>query len=91
VYQFLPRWRSGLRYDRLNPGVAEVGAANAANVIADYAYQPSRLSWMLDYSPSEFSRLRLQLAHDASRKGLPDNQVFVQYVMSMGAHGAHTY
>ena len=46
---------------------------------------------MLDYSPSEFSRLRLQLAHDNSRQGLPDKQLFVQYIMSLGAHGAHQY
>jgi hypothetical protein len=91
VYQFMPRWRSGLRYDRLDPGLAQVGALNAGNVIADYAYQPKRTTWMLDYSPSEFSRLRLQLAHDSSRKGLADNQLFVQYIMSMGAHGAHSY
>ncbi|MFZ2161154.1 MAG: hypothetical protein WAW02_02945 [Sideroxyarcus sp.] len=91
VYQFMPRWRSGLRYDRLDPGVAQVGVANAANVIADYAHNPSRITWMLDYSPSEFSRLRLQLAHDNSRQGLPDNQLFVQYIMSLGAHGAHQY
>jgi len=91
VYQFIPRWRSGLRYDRLDPGVAQVGALNAANVIADYAYNPSRITWMLDYSPSEFSRLRLQLAHDNSRQGLPNNQLFVQYIMSLGAHGAHQY
>jgi hypothetical protein len=91
VYQFMPRWRSGLRYDRLDSGVAQVGAANAANVIADYAYNPSRITWMVDYSPSEFSRLRLQLAHDNSRQGLPDNQLFVQYIMSLGAHGAHQY
>ena len=91
VYQFMPRWRSGLRYDRLDPGVAQVGAANAGNIIADYAYNPTRTTWMLDFSPSEFSRLRLQLAHDNSRRGLSDNQVFVQYIMSLGAHGAHTY
>ncbi len=91
VYQFMPRWRSGLRYDRLDPGTAQVGALNAGNVIADYAFRPSRLSWMLDYSPSEFSRLRLQLAHDDSRRGLADNQLFVQYIMSLGAHGAHQY
>ena len=91
VYQFMPRWRSGLRYDRLDPGVAQVGALNAGNVIANYGYNPSRISWMVDYSPSEFSRLRLQLAHDNSRQGLPDNQLFVQYIMSLGAHGAHQY
>jgi len=91
VYQFMPRWRSALRYDRLDPGIAQIGALNAGNVIADYAYNPTRTTWMLDYSPSEFSRLRLQLAHDNSRQGLADNQVFVQYIMSLGAHGAHQY
>jgi hypothetical protein len=91
VYQFIPRWRSGLRYDRLDPGVAQVGAANVGNVIADYAFNPTRTTWMLDYSPSEFSRFRLQLAHDISRQGLADNQLFVQYIMSLGAHGAHQY
>ncbi len=91
VYQFMPRWRSGLRYDRLAPGIAQVGVANIRNVISDYAYNPSRISWMLDYSPSEFSRLRLQLARDATRQNLADNQIFVQYIMSLGAHGAHSY
>jgi hypothetical protein len=91
VYQFMPLWRMGLRYDRLDPGVAKVGTLNAGNVIANYGYQPKRVSWMLDYSPSEFSRLRLQLARDDSRRGLADNQMFVQYIMSLGAHGAHSY
>ncbi|MCK9199784.1 MAG: hypothetical protein M0P59_13190 [Gallionella sp.] len=91
VYQFMPHWRTGLRYDQLAPGVASVGALNAANVIADYGFQPTRTSLMLDYSPSEFSRLRLQLARDNSRQGLPDNQLFVQYIMSLGAHAAHNY
>jgi hypothetical protein len=91
VYQFIPRWRTGLRYDRLDPGVAQVGTLNTANVIADYAYNPTRISWMLDYSPSEFSRLRLQLAHDSSRNSLADNQVFVQYTMSMGTHDNHSH
>ncbi|MDE2117134.1 MAG: carbohydrate porin [Betaproteobacteria bacterium] len=91
VYQFMPAWRSGLRYDRLDPGIAAVGALNAGNVISNYAFNPSRLTWMVDYSPSEFSRLRLQLARDDSRQGLPDNQLFLQYIMSLGAHGAHQY
>ena len=91
VYQFIPRWRTGLRYDRLDPGIAQVGILNAGNVISDYAYNPARTTWMLDYSPSEFSRLRVQLARDASRQGPPDNQFFVQYIMSLGAHGAHSY
>jgi hypothetical protein len=91
VYQFMPRWRIGARYDRLDPGVAQVGVLNAGNVIADYGYQPQRASLMLDYSPSEFSRLRLQFASDQSRQNMADRQVFLQYIMSLGAHGAHSY
>ncbi|MBU0687971.1 MAG: OprO/OprP family phosphate-selective porin [Gammaproteobacteria bacterium] len=91
MYQFKPHWRTALRYDSLDPGIASVGAANAGNVIADYAFKPSRTTFMLDYSTSEFSRIRLQLARDDSRQGLPDNQFFVQYLMSLGAHGAHSY
>jgi hypothetical protein len=91
VYQFMPTWRTGLRYDRLNPGTASVGASISANVISNYAFKPSRLTWMADYNPSEFTRIRLQLAHDNSRQGLAENQLFVQYIMSLGAHGAHQY
>ena len=91
VAQFMPHWRTGLRYDQLNPGTASVGALNTANIVSNYGFLPSRTTWMLDYSPSEFSRLRLQLARDNSRQGLPDNQIFVQYIMSLGAHGAHQY
>jgi len=91
VYQLMSHWRTGLRYDRLDPGIASVGALNAGNVISNYAFNPSRTTVMLDYSPSEFSRLRLQLARDNARQGLAENQLFVQYIMSLGAHGAHQY
>jgi hypothetical protein len=91
VYQFVPRWRVGMRYDQLDTGVARVGALNAGNVISCYAFNPTRTTLMLDYSPSEFSRLRVQVANDQSRQGLKDNQFFVQYIMSLGAHGAHSY
>jgi hypothetical protein len=91
VYQFTPNWRSGVRYDRLDPGTADLGAALSGKVISDYGFNPSRLTWMADYNTSEFARIRLQLAHDNSRQGFPDNQLFVQYIMAMGAHGAHQY
>jgi hypothetical protein len=45
---------------------------------------------MLDYSHSEFSRLRLQYEYD--RRVPKQNQVWMlQYIMSLGAHGAHRY
>ena len=91
VYQFMPDWRTGLRYDRLDSGNASLGATFAPGIISNYGFHPTRLTWMADYNASEFSRIRLQLAHDNSRQGLADNQLFVQYIMSLGAHGAHQY
>jgi hypothetical protein len=46
---------------------------------------------MVDWSPSEFSRIRLQLAQDKSRPDATDNEVFLQYIVSLGAHGAHRF
>lgn len=89
VYQFMPYWRFGLRYDRLNGGTVGYGA-NDANLPV-YGYDPTRSTAMVDYSPSEFSRIRLQFAQDKSRQGVTDNQMFLQYQMSLGAHGAHIF
>jgi len=96
VYQFMPKWRAGYRYDRLNAGATSIGLVNAgALTAADFpilgGYNPKRNTVMVDWSPSEFSRVRLQLARDYSRLGGPDNQIFVQYIMSLGAHGAHKF
>ena len=96
VYQFIPQWRVGLRYDRLNSGRTSIGLADSGALAAtDFpilaGYNPKRSTLMLDWSASEFSRLRLQFARDYSRMGEPDNQVFLQYIMSLGAHGAHKF
>ena len=89
IYKFLPQWRTGLRYDQLDSGSVDYGV-NAAS-LANRGDDPRRVSWMLDYNPSEFSRIRLQLARDESRQEAADNQLFIQYQMSLGAHGAHKY
>ena len=83
VYQFMPGWRAGLRTERLHAG--------GGGLYALGGYAPRKNSLMVDYSPSEFSRIRLQLARDQARQGRGDNQIFVQYQMSLGAHGAHGY
>lgn len=89
IYQFMPSWRVGLRTERLNPGSPDFGL-NAAS-LGNNGYKPSKNSLMFDYNPSEFSRVRLQFAQDRSRQGLSDNQIFLKYQMSLGAHGAHRY
>jgi hypothetical protein len=92
VYQFMPYWRAGLRHDRLSSGTPQLGAGlNLADFAVLSPYNPRRNTFMVDYSPSEFSRIRLQYARDEARFGVTDNQFAVQYIMSLGAHGAHTF
>jgi hypothetical protein len=98
VYQFIPRWRLGYRYDRLHSGRVDVGivANGLGPVAADLsllmtAHEPTRHTLMLDWSPTEFSRLRLQFASDKSRQGVTDRQALLQYIFSLGAHGAHRF
>ena len=102
VYQFLPQWRAGLRYDELSsgtPSIGLIGQTDAGTGITisenDFAslkkYNPKRLSAMIDWNPSEFSRIRLQYAQDKARRDVTDNQFFIQYIYSLGAHGAHKF
>ena len=96
VYQFMPLWRSGLRYDRLSSGSQDIGLVGSGTLPAASfplleAWTPSRTTLMVDYSPSEFSRLRLQLGRDKSRPGVVANQIFLQYIMSLGTHAAHSF
>ena len=53
--------------------------------------RPRRTSLMFDWSPSEFSRWRLQFTDDRSQQGVRDGQIYLQYLMSLGSHGAHSY
>ena len=96
AYQFVPMWRVGYRYDRLDSGSTSIGLVDSgALTAADFpiltAYNPTRRTVMVDWSPSEFSRIRLQVARDYSRADATDNQVFLQYIASLGAHGAHKF
>ena len=89
IYQFMPAWRVGLRTERLDPGTPSYGANSGLFALTNY--KPRKDSLMVDFSASEFSRLRLQLARDRAQQGSADNQLFLQYQMSLGAHGAHSY
>jgi hypothetical protein len=97
VYQFRPRWRAGLRYDALDSRDADIGLVDSglltpADFPALLAGDPTRTTLMLDWSPSEFSRLRLQYAWDEARDdGDTDRQLQLQYLFGIGAHGAHKY
>lgn len=97
VYQFNPRWRAGLRYDALDSGASFIGLVDDGTLPMGAfprlrAADPDRVSLMLDWNPSEFTRLRVQVSRDDARgDGDPDRQLKLQYLFGIGAHGAHKY
>lgn len=97
VYQFQPRWRAGLRYDSLDSGTPDIGLVDSGALAPEsfpalLAGDPERVSLMLDWSPSEFSRVRAQYAWDEARDdGERDRQFRLQYIYGIGAHSAHKY
>jgi len=91
VYQFVPQWSTGFRYDRLSSdNSGSDGEILAEAGLDDEGHTPERYSAMLQWTPSEFSRLRLQFNQDKSYED-SDNQIFLQYTHSLGSHGGHQF
>ena len=88
IYQWMPRWRAGLRVDGLS--LDDPGSQFAGTPLEDAGDDPLRYSLMFDYSHSEFSRIRLQFERDETGPE-NNNQLTLQYIMSIGAHGAHEF
>ena len=89
VYGIAPRWTVGLRLE-------QVGMTNETTFAGGDAWGSSkRATAMAAWMPTEFSRLRLQFSRgnfsvdDGARDTF--NQLFLQWQMSMGAHGAHAF
>lgn len=91
VYGFAPRWRAGLRWE-------QVGLTNR-DTFPDGSSDDYDSSWratgMVDFSPSHFSRIRLQTAYGeyAMSDGSKENdwQIWLQLQISLGSHGAHKF
>ena len=87
VWRLKPAWRIGYRHDQVS---SSNGIRFDATALADPASDPKRDTLMLDWSPSEFSRLRFQYTND-DVLAESDSQILLQYLMSIGAHGAHQF
>jgi len=88
VYQFLPRWRYGMRYDMAKRGA--VPDALEETELFNHGHPPWRLASMFDFSPSEMSRIRLQYNYDKIEETV-NHLWYLQYIMSLGAHGDHGF
>ena len=76
VYKFAPQWRIGARYAQLSQhGAAEVD------------HDPSALAIMGDWTSDRFGQVRLQYNRESLAAGEEDDQVILQYTVSLGGHG----
>lgn len=86
VYQFSPSWSAGVRY----------GQVDTYEIHEDHL-DPQKLKeteLSVAWHSSHFSTVRLQYTHQQGTNfdGFEDdNIVTLQYVMSLGAHGAHQF
>jgi hypothetical protein len=87
TYGLWPRWQVGLRYDIL-------GMTNEVSGGDEYD-SSDRWTAALSWVPTEFSLLRLQFerADIALEEGGSEsfNTFWLQFLVSMGAHGAHKF
>lgn len=89
VYGFRPRWQLGLRYDVL-------GLTNeVTGDISERWDSSDRWTAALTWTPTEFSRLRMQYSHNdlVTESGMTEtfNTFWMQFLVSLGTHGAHRF
>lgn len=83
------RFEIGARYDAL--GLLKNDYLIDA-ACRDLGRKPWRTSGMVSYKFSEFALMRLQYNHDESdAAGKVNDELFLQAVFSIGAHGAHAF
>ncbi|MCM8759678.1 MAG: hypothetical protein NC906_07930 [Candidatus Omnitrophica bacterium] len=88
IYQ-TGRWGFGARYDLLEPFK---DTFKLDGVQTSFGDKPWRASAMVEFNPSEFSKIRLQYNYDrSSRANITNNEVFLQFIGGVGAHAAHTF
>ena len=97
-YQLGRRWFLGGRFDRSQRGqcLNTNPATTFSTQCVDFAPSGPLLtdtggSLLLTYWPSEFSQIRGQARHTRYGEGRTANEVLFQFILSMGAHGAHPF
>ena len=88
VYQFQPRWRTGVRYARLMSDPAPASLISTA--LDDIGRSPDAISALLEFDTSEFSRFRVMYTYDNS-DFTSNNEFLARYTVIFGPHGAHRF
>jgi hypothetical protein len=88
LYQ-IGRWHVGARYDLLDLIKKDYVLSGTQQ---DLGKQPWRATGALEFNPSEFTRVRLQYTRDeSSRDGKTNNELYLQMLLGIGAHAAHSF
>ncbi|MEI6074232.1 MAG: hypothetical protein WCS94_01575 [Verrucomicrobiota bacterium] len=85
LWGFKPRWVTGLRGEYANGNRGAYGAADV------YRGERTRVSPVLTFYPSEFSKIRLQYNYDHGELFGNAHSVWLQLEFLLGAHGAHKF
>ncbi len=89
IYGFAPKWTTGLRYDVLGLTNEVSGGKNDSFGSSD------RWTFDVTWNLTEFSRLRAQYAHNDILQAPGERERFdafyLQFLVSMGSHGAHAF
>lgn len=86
VYQFSPKWSTGVRYGRIDTYNLHEEELERASL--------KETELQLSYHHSHFSVIRLQYTHqDGTEMFLPtdENSITLQFIMTLGAHSAHQF
>lgn len=92
VYGFRPRWEAGLRVDLLDLEEPEEEGAQPDDEDEEEEPAPAeqlRLSALLGWMPSEFSKLRLQYSYAEPDDGDEVHSVWLGLEVLIGSHPAH--
>ena len=87
VWQFRQNWRIAYRHDAVD---SDNGPLFSGTLLEDPGRSSVRDTFMIDWSPSEFSRLRMQYVDDRVLRQ-SGSQFLLQYIVSAGAHGSHEF
>jgi hypothetical protein len=83
------RWGVGARYDVLD---LFYDTFKQGGVQQNFGGIPHRTTASVEFNPTEFTRIRLQLAHDLSDpSGRTNNEAILQFNFGIGAHPAHLF
>ena len=85
LWGFKPRWVTGLR------GEYASGNSGAFDANDPFRGERFRVSPVLTFYPSEFSKLRLQYNYDNGEYFGTEHSVWMQVEFLLGAHGAHKF